>query len=64
MSFGPFDEEVVVEGNAAGRVGIKLDHPAVHAFRVELLVDGRWRNPACKARDPSLGGRLGADLES
>src|SRR4029453_3172101 len=35
----PIDEELLVEGNAAFRLGVQLAHPALHTIRIELLVD-------------------------
>src|SRR5262245_45761057 len=39
LALGPFDEEFLVELNAAVRPGVELDHPAVEATVVKLAVD-------------------------
>src|SRR5262245_42306909 len=36
----PLDEELRIEGDAAGRIGVELHHPALDAVRIELRVDG------------------------
>src|SRR5690348_4731034 len=40
MALRPIDEELWIERDPAGGVGIELDHPAVDALRVELRIDG------------------------
>ncbi len=40
MGLWPLDEKIGIKGNAAIRIGIKLYHPAVDAFGIELIIDG------------------------
>ena len=39
----PRDEELLVEGHTAFRLGIELHHPALDAVGIELRVDGAYR---------------------
>src|SRR5690349_17652156 len=40
MALWPIDEELWIERDPAGGVGVELDHPAIDTLRVELRIDG------------------------
>src|SRR5206468_2404617 len=40
MRFRPLHEELLVEGDAALRLGVELHHPALNPLGVELRIDG------------------------
>src|SRR5271166_2640458 len=40
LTFRPVDEELRIEGHAATRLDIELDHPAVETALIELRIDG------------------------
>src|SRR5690242_7671427 len=40
LSLRPIDEEFRIEVDAALRLGVELDHPAVNSFRIKLRIDG------------------------
>src|SRR4051812_42097813 len=40
MRLWPFDEELVVEADTSGRIGVELHHPTLDAIGIKLRIDG------------------------
>src|SRR5260370_16986039 len=53
----PVDEEFGIEGNAAFRIGVELDHPSLDALGIELRIDGAVQR-VCEIDAPSVAADL------